>query len=84
VELGNAVVGAWLLAHGRAHLRPSMRVLPKVALAIAIAATPALLDISEPARVAISAGLYAIALLALRALPAELLALLPGRLRRAG
>jgi hypothetical protein len=34
--------------------------------------------------VAISAGLYLLALLALRALPAELLALLPGRLRRAG
>jgi O-antigen/teichoic acid export membrane protein len=84
VELGNAIVGAWLLAHGRAHLRPSMRVLPKVAIAIAIAALPALLDISEPARVAISAGLYVVALLALRALPAELLALLPGRLRRAG
>lgn len=84
VELANAVIGAWLLAHGRKHLRPSLRVLPKVAIAIAIAAAPALLDISEPARVAISAGLYLLALLALRALPAELLALLPGRLRRAG
>jgi O-antigen/teichoic acid export membrane protein len=84
VELANAIVGAWLLAHGRKHLRPSLRVLPKVAIAIAIAAAPALLDISEPARVAISAALYLIALLALRALPSELLALLPGRLRRAG
>jgi O-antigen/teichoic acid export membrane protein len=84
VELGNAVVGAWLLAHGRAHLRPSLRVLPKVAIAIAIAATPALLEISQPARVAISAGLYLLALVILRALPSELLALLPGRLRRAG
>ena len=52
VELANAIVGAWLLAHGRAHLRPSLRVLPKVAVAIAIAAAPALLDVSEPARVA--------------------------------
>jgi len=83
VELANAIIGAWLLAHGRAHLRPSLRVLPKVAIAIAIAATPALLDISEPARVAISAALYVLALLALRALPSELLDLLPRRLRRA-
>jgi O-antigen/teichoic acid export membrane protein len=84
VELANAVIGAWLLAHGHAHLRPSMRVLPKVAIAIAIAAAPALLDVSEPARVAISAALYLLALLLLRALPSELLSLLPGRLRRAG
>ena len=84
VELANAVIGAWLLAHGHAHLRPSMRVLPKVAVAIAIAAAPALLDVSEPARVAISAALYVVVLLLLRALPSELLALLPGRLRRAG
>ncbi len=84
VELANAFVGAWLLAHGRAHLRPSFRVLPKVAVAIAIAAAPALLPVSEVARVAISAALYLAALLALRALPAELIDLLPRRLRRAG
>jgi O-antigen/teichoic acid export membrane protein len=84
VEVANAIVGAWLLAHGRAHLRPSLRVLPKVAVAIAVAAAPALLDISEPARVAISAVLYLAVLLALRALPSELLALLPARLRRTG
>jgi O-antigen/teichoic acid export membrane protein len=84
VELANAIVGAWLLAHGRAHLRPSLRVLPKVAIAIAIAAAPALIDVSEPARVAISAALYLLALVLLRALPSELLALLPSRLRPTG
>jgi hypothetical protein len=44
-----------------------------------VAATPALLPIGEPARVACSAVLYLIVLLALRGLPAELLALLPTR-----
>ena len=73
-----------MLAHGRAHLRPSLRALPKVAIAIACAAVPALLQISEPARVASSAVLYLLALLALRALPHELLDLLPERLRRSG
>jgi O-antigen/teichoic acid export membrane protein len=84
IELANAIVGYWMLAHGRRHLRPSLRALPKVAVAIAIASAPALLDVSEPARVAISAVLYLLALLALRALPTELLDLLPDRLRRAG
>jgi O-antigen/teichoic acid export membrane protein len=84
VELANAIVGAWLLSHGREHLRPSLRVLPKAALAIALAATPVLLPVSEVARVAISGAIYLPALLLLRALPAELTALLPGRLRGAG
>jgi O-antigen/teichoic acid export membrane protein len=78
VELANAVIGLRLLAHGRGHLHPSLRVVPKVALAAVLAAAPALLPISEPARVAVSAVIYLAALLALRALPAELLALVPG------
>jgi O-antigen/teichoic acid export membrane protein len=83
VELANAIIGAWLLSRRRAHLRPSMRVLPKVALALAVAALPALLPISEPARVVLSLVLYLIVLLGTRALPAELLALVPAnRLRR--
>jgi O-antigen/teichoic acid export membrane protein len=85
VELAGAIVGARLLIHRRPHLRPSLRALPKVALAIAVAAVPALIDISEPARVALSAVLYILALVILRALPAELIDLLPAnRLRRAG
>jgi PST family polysaccharide transporter len=84
VELANAVIGAWLLSRRRAHLRPSMRVIPKVAVALAVAAAPALLPISEPARVALSCVLYLIVLLGTRALPTELLALIPSnRLRRA-
>jgi PST family polysaccharide transporter len=84
VELANAIIGLRMLTHGRAHLNPSLRAVPKVAVALAVAALPALLPVDEPARVAISAVLYLAALLALRALPSELLALLPGRLRRAG
>ena len=85
VELALAVIGARVLARGRSHLRPSLRVLPKVALALALAATPVLIPISEPARVALSCVLYLIALLLLRALPSELLDLVPARrLRRAG
>jgi O-antigen/teichoic acid export membrane protein len=84
VELALAVIGARLLAHGRSHLRPSLRVVPKVAVALAVAATPALIPVSEPARVALSFVLYLIALVIMRGLPAELLALLPAnRLRRA-
>jgi O-antigen/teichoic acid export membrane protein len=79
VELANALIGLRMLTHGRAHLHPSLRVLPKVALAIAVAALPALLPIDEPARVALSLVLYLIVLLALRALPAELIALVPHR-----
>ncbi len=84
VELGNAVIGLRILTHGRRHLHPSLRVVPKVVLAIGLAALPALLPISEPARVACSAILYLAALLALRALPAELLALVPGARGRHG
>jgi O-antigen/teichoic acid export membrane protein len=85
VEVANAIIGAWLLSRHRRHLRPSLRVVPKVVVALAVAATPALMPIGEPARVALSAALYLIALLLLRALPAELLALSPTRrLRREG
>ena len=79
VEVGNAIIGLFILTYHRSRLRPSLKVVPKVALALAVAATPALLPIGEPARVACSAALYVIVLLALRGLPAELLALLPTR-----
>jgi O-antigen/teichoic acid export membrane protein len=85
VELGNALIGVRLLTRGRPHLTPSGRVIPKVLLALILAAAPILIPISEPARVALSGLIYVLALLLLRALPEELLALLPGnRLRRAG
>jgi O-antigen/teichoic acid export membrane protein len=84
VEVTAAIVGLRMLAHNRPHLHPSLRVLPRVILALAVAATPVLIPFSEPARVALSGVLYLIALVILRALPTELIALLPvNRLSRA-
>lgn len=82
VEVGNALIGLRLLTRGNRHLSPSLRVVPRAALAIAIAAVPALLPLSPAPRVALSLVLYAVALMALRALPRELSALLPKRLQR--
>lgn len=48
-------------------------------MVVALAATPVLLPVDEPARVALSGAIYLVALLTLRALPQELVALLPGR-----
>ena len=79
VEVASAIAGFFMLTYRRSRLRPSLRAVPKVALALAVAATPALLPIGEPARVGCSAALYLVVLLALRGLPGELLALLPTR-----
>jgi O-antigen/teichoic acid export membrane protein len=84
VEVVAAIVGALILVHRRPHLRPSLRVVPRVLVAVALAATPVLLPISEPAQVGLSGALYLISLVVLRALPPELIALLPAdRLYRA-
>jgi O-antigen/teichoic acid export membrane protein len=82
VEVVMAIIGARVLIAGRPQLAPSLRVVPKVLLALLPAALPALLPIPEVAQVAISGLLYVTALLVLRALPAELLALAPGRRQR--
>jgi O-antigen/teichoic acid export membrane protein len=83
VEVLAALAGAIVLVRGRAHLRPSLRVLPKVAAAAAIGATPALLTgIPIVTRVALSTGLYAAVLLWRGAFPADLGELL-GLRRRA-
>lgn len=77
VELMSTVVGSRLLARNRVRLAPSLRIVPKVACALLLAAAPALIPVDEPARVAISGLIYLGALGALRALPAELIHLLP-------
>jgi O-antigen/teichoic acid export membrane protein len=83
VELMAAVAGAIVLVRGRAHLRPSLRVLPKVAVAAAIGATPMLLTGTPIAgRVALSTCLYAAVLLWRGAFPSDLGELLG--LRRRG
>jgi len=85
VEVGVAISGGVLLAHGRPHLRPRLAVLPKVALAAALGATPTLAGgLPVVIRVVLSTLIYAVVLLLLRAYPPELDALIPARLRRSG
>ncbi len=77
-ELAAAVVSGIVLTSGRPELRPSLRIVPRVAIAAGIALLPMLLTgIPVIARLAISTAMYGAALLAMRALPAELGALLP-------
>jgi O-antigen/teichoic acid export membrane protein len=85
VEIAAAIAGAAVLARGRPHLRPSLRVLPRVAVAALVAVSPMLLT-GAPImlRVALSTLLYAAVLLLTRAIPADLPGLLiPARARRA-
>ncbi len=84
MEVVSAIAGGLVLMRSRAHLRPSLRVAVKVAVAAAIGISPILLT-STPivGRLALSSALYAAVLLALRAIPSDL----PGLLftaRRAG
>ena len=82
-EIVGAVAGGLLLVRGRPHLRPNLSVLPRVAVAAALGATPALATgIPVVARVVLAALIYGVALVMLRAIPHELLDLLPARLRR--
>jgi O-antigen/teichoic acid export membrane protein len=77
VEIVAAIVGAVVLTHGRPHLRPKLHALPKVAAAALLGASPALLTgVPVIGRIALSTLLYAATLLALRALPADLLEIL--------
>jgi O-antigen/teichoic acid export membrane protein len=78
-EIVAAVVQAAAVVHGRPRLRPSLRIVPGVALAAALGLAPlALTGIPVIARLALSTALFAGALLATRAYPPELLELLPG------
>ncbi|HTB70242.1 MAG TPA: hypothetical protein VK707_04620 [Solirubrobacteraceae bacterium] len=83
VEVVAAVVNGLLLVRGRPHLAPSLRVVPRVALAALLGSAPALLGgLPIVLRVLLSTTIYVAALLALRAPPPELLTLVPGRLAR--
>jgi O-antigen/teichoic acid export membrane protein len=73
VEIIAAIAGAVLLMRGRPHLRPSLRILPTVALAAAAGATPMLLTgVPVLGRVALSTCLYGTVLLWRRAFPPDL------------
>jgi O-antigen/teichoic acid export membrane protein len=83
VEIAAAIAGAMVLMRGRHYLRPSLRVLPQVALAAMIGATPMLLTgVPIVGRLVLSTCLYAVVLLWRGALPADLGELLG--LRRGG
>ena len=80
VEVLAAVAGAIVLVRGHPHLRPSLHLLPKVAAAAVIGASPMLLtDIPIVARVGLSTFLYAATLFFARAYPADLAELLFAR-----
>jgi O-antigen/teichoic acid export membrane protein len=74
VEVAAVFVGALALTHGRPHLRPSLRLLPKVGISALIGCSPILLTgIVVIDRLVLSSILYASALLLFGALPADLL-----------
>jgi Na+-driven multidrug efflux pump len=77
-ELAGTLAQAIVLIRGRPHLRPSLRVLPRAALAAGLGLTPlAMSGVPIVARLAISTGLFAATVVATRALPVELQALAP-------
>jgi O-antigen/teichoic acid export membrane protein len=83
VEVVAAIGNGLLLVRGRPHLAPSLRVVPRVALAALLGASPALLEgLPVVLRLLLSTAIYAAALLALKAPPPELLTLVPKRLAR--
>jgi O-antigen/teichoic acid export membrane protein len=77
------VAGGYLVALARrhAHLRPSLATLPRVALAAALAAGALLLPVASIVQWAIASVVYLTLVLVLRAVPAELLRLMPRRRR---
>ncbi|MGA8364103.1 MAG: oligosaccharide flippase family protein [Solirubrobacteraceae bacterium] len=83
-EIALAIAQCVVVVRRRPLLRPSLRIVPGVALAVALGLAPLeLTAIPVIARLAISTVLFAGALLLTRAYPAELLDLLPGpRTRR--
>jgi O-antigen/teichoic acid export membrane protein len=80
VEVGVAIGSGLLLVRGHPHLRPRLTVLPKVALAAALGATPMLATgLPTVIQLALASVIYGGVLVCLRALPAELRDLLPMR-----
>ena len=70
VEVGAAITGGVVLMRGRSYLRPSLRLLPRVAAAAVVGATPMLLTgVPVIGRLALSSALYGVVLLSLRAFP---------------
>jgi O-antigen/teichoic acid export membrane protein len=80
-ELGAAAAGWAVLSAVRPELRPSLRIVPSVALATLVGCGPLLLTAwPDVLRVVLSTVLFASIVLVTRAFPAELADLLPARL----
>jgi O-antigen/teichoic acid export membrane protein len=80
MEIGLAIVGLLVLSRGHAHLRPSLRRLPRILLAGLVAAAPALIPgIPTLVLVVVATAIYAGLLLLLGAIPEELIDGLRGR-----
>jgi PST family polysaccharide transporter len=77
-ELCSAGAQAFVVTRGRPQLHPSLRIVPRVALAVALGLSPlGLAGVPTIARLAISMSLFATTLVVTRALPAELRDLMP-------
>ncbi len=76
-EIVLAVAQALAVLHRRPALRPSLRILPLVTLAAAAGLVPLALDVPIIVRLVISNGLFGVMLLATKALPEELLEVIP-------
>jgi O-antigen/teichoic acid export membrane protein len=84
-EITIAIVQAVAVVRGRPSLRPSLRVLPRAALAAAIGIAPiTLTGLPVIVRLLISTVLFGAVVLATKALPSEALDLLPPLARRRG
>ncbi len=83
VEIGAAIANAALVIRGRPQLRPSLRAMPRVAVAGLLGLAPlALPDTPVIVRLALSSLIYGASILALGVLPREIDVFLPSILRR--
>jgi O-antigen/teichoic acid export membrane protein len=83
-ELVLALLSGAALARSDRSLTPPLRIVPPAAAAAGLAAATTLVDLPVLASVALASATYLLALLGMRALPSELIELLPAhRLRRA-
>jgi O-antigen/teichoic acid export membrane protein len=77
-EIAIAIVQAVAVVHGRPSLRPSLRVLPRAALASALGIVPiTFTELPVIVRLLVSTALFGAVVLVTRALPRELLDLVP-------
>jgi O-antigen/teichoic acid export membrane protein len=77
-EIAVGIAQAMTVIHGRPQLRPSLRVMPPVALATALGLLPLIfVGLPDIARVCMSTALFGACLLVTRAIPREALELIP-------